>query len=118
MADQPMLTETGPPIPTWALGRAHAVEWWQFHVERPEVAAKLATMAMTWKNRGHRKCSIGMLFEVVRWNTGIGDPDGDYQLNNNYRALYARHLMRRHPSLDGLFELREQAHTTGTLHDQ
>jgi hypothetical protein len=31
---------------------------------------------------------------------------GDFKLNNNYRAHYARLIMHQEPDLDGIFELR------------
>lgn len=79
----------------------------EFHAENPHVYRKLRELALGLVDRGHRKLGIGMLFEVLRWQTMMEttDPSG-FKLNNNYRALYARLLMDREPLLEDVFETR------------
>jgi hypothetical protein len=48
-----------------------------------------------------------MLFEVLRWRSGMRTGGDDFRLNNNYHALFARLIMQNEPDLAGLFELRE-----------
>lgn len=80
-----------------------------FHGEHPEVYSKLETLAQEWFDAGHTHCGIGMLYEVVRWQTGLGAHDERYRLNNNHRAFYARRLRKRHPNWPkGFFETRKQ----------
>jgi len=81
----------------------------KFDRENPHVFEKLTNLALEWYGAGHARCSIGMLFEVLRWQTGtstIHDPEG-YVLNNNYRSRYARKIMTVYPELDDFFETRE-----------
>ena len=81
----------------------------RFHTKHPEVYEALRTLAFQAKDRGRTKLSIGMLFEVVRWEwTILGLPDESelWKLNNNYRSRYARLLMDENPALDGIFETR------------
>lgn len=79
----------------------------KFHAEHPEVYAKLVDLARQWKHRrGRERISIGVLWEVTRWETALGDPEADYRLNNNYRPRYARLIMEQEPDLAGLFETR------------
>lgn len=93
--------------PAWAhdpLGDA----WWAFHCEHPEVYVALRRLAREWRSRRRDRCGIGMLWERLRWETALGDPDADYKLNNNHRSLYARALMDWEPDLVDLFELRKR----------
>ncbi|HEY5316508.1 MAG TPA: hypothetical protein VIJ20_00910 [Solirubrobacteraceae bacterium] len=47
-----------------------------------------------------------MLFEVLRFETGLKTEGDPFKLNNDYRAPYARMMMEREPDLAGLFETR------------
>jgi hypothetical protein len=84
-------------------------EFKDFHAEHPEVYIGLVRLARTWQLNGSAKLGIATLFEVLRWNSHLNEgKDGGYKLNNNYRALYARLIMKNEPDLDGLFEIRER----------
>jgi hypothetical protein len=84
--------------------------FWRFHHANPHVYDVLVELAKAWRLRrgAASKCGIGMLFEVARWHLALRTEGEPIQLNNNYRAFYARLLMKREPGLVGLFELREQ----------
>lgn len=84
-------------------------DFWAFHRANPHVYQRLRTLAVQLKERGHSKLGIGMLFEVVRWQTMMrtSDPSSEFKLNNNYRALYARLLMESESELAGIFETRQ-----------
>ena len=80
----------------------------RFHETNPEVYAELVDLARQMKARGHVRCGIGMLYEVVRWQRSMKTTDdAEWKLNNNYRSHYARLIMRTEPDLEGFFELRE-----------
>lgn len=81
-----------------------------FHRRHPEVYAELLRLCRQWRLTGHTAWSIKGAFEVLRWQrhiAGLADDHEAYRLNNNYTARYARLLVREHPELEGLFELRE-----------
>lgn len=79
----------------------------RFHEDNPHVYMTLRRLAREWVSRtGRRKLGIGALFERARWDIAIATNDPEFRLNNNFRAFYARLLMRQEPDLDGLFELR------------
>lgn len=83
----------------------------EFHKENPEVYVQLVRLARQWVSAGKARLGIATLFEKLRWElhvSGLSDKEG-YKLNNNYRALYARLIMRREEDLDGLFETRSLA---------
>lgn len=79
----------------------------EFQAKNPRVYIQLVSLARELKSKGHRKIGIGMLFEVIRWQTMLRTYGDVYKLNNNYRSRYARKIMSQEPDLDGFFELRE-----------
>ena len=78
-----------------------------FHLDHPGVYQALVQMARTLKDKGHSKIGIGMLWEVLRWRWMMSAPKGDYKMNNDYRAFYARMIMEKEPDLKGFFNTRE-----------
>jgi hypothetical protein len=94
-----------------ATGRAKTIDarFRDFHDANPLVYANLVRLAREAKGRGHNRISIGMLWEVLRWNKLVAIIDGSsrYELNDNYRSRFARLIMEQEPELDGIFEVRE-----------
>lgn len=79
----------------------------EFHYKNPQVCTSLIRLARELKGKGHRKIGIGMLFEVIRWQTMLQTTGDPYKLNNSYRSRYARMIMDSTPDLEGIFDLRE-----------
>jgi hypothetical protein len=81
----------------------------RFDRENPAVYQTLVKLTRQWmERRPGRRCGIGMLFEVARWHLTLSTTGEPLKLNNNYRAFYARKLMRQHPEFEGVFETRQQ----------
>ena len=80
----------------------------RFHAEHPEVYIALLKLAKQVKARGETRTSIKMLWEVLRWQSQLGNKDGGYKLPNQMHAYYARLLMARNPDLAGLSATRVQ----------
>lgn len=95
--------------PLWVTSKL-GLAWWMFHVEHPEIADALASLARPLIQQGHRHLGIAMLWETLRYRTMLGnhpsDADTYGRLNNSYRSFYARWLMQEHPDLTGTFETR------------
>jgi hypothetical protein len=79
----------------------------EFHHANPHVYNTFVRLARSARRRGKNRLSIGMLFEVLRWEIALTTTDPDFKINNNYRPRYARLLMKREPDLAGFFVLRE-----------
>lgn len=80
----------------------------EFHHANPHVYDQLVRMARHWKQTGHDRCSIKMLFEVLRWQTGIATDTADpFILNNDYTSRYARLIAANERDLAGLFNMRQ-----------
>jgi hypothetical protein len=91
-----------------ARGKGLEEQFWDFHMQNPEVYEELRSLALQMRRRGVEHYGIGGLFEVLRWHRRMQTVDqaSDFKLNNNYRSFYARLLMEREPELEGFFELR------------
>ena len=80
----------------------------QFHKANPHVYDALRKMALTLKQKGHKRIGIAMLFEQLRWQYYMRTNDvTGFKLNNNYRANYARALMQQESELADFFTTRE-----------
>ena len=79
-----------------------------FNYANPWIMDRLVEMARRLKSRGINQYGIAALWEVLRydWTVRTDDPTSTLKLNNDYRAFYAREIMRRHPDLDGFFSTR------------
>lgn len=92
---------------TFGWTAATAARFDEFHAANPKVYDTLVELARLWVLRtGRSKLGIGALYERARWEIALATGDPDFKLNNNFRAYYARLIMRREADLDGLFELR------------
>ena len=78
-----------------------------FRAGNPAVEQELLKLSRQLVRRGHKNYSINGLFEIIRWHRAL-ETTGEYKLNNNYRAYYARDLMEEYPELDGFFRVRSQ----------
>jgi len=81
-------------------------KFWDFHDKNPQVFAKLEELALQAYTRGRKKIGIGMIFEVLRWNSNMQTTGDTYKLNNSYRSRYVRILIQSHPEYHDLFETR------------
>lgn len=79
----------------------------EFNHENPHVYDRLVELTREWVAAGHERCAIGMLWEVLRWRSGLDvEQVGEFKLNDHFRSLYVRMMMDLEPDLDGVFEVR------------
>lgn len=78
----------------------------QYHADNPHVYAILERFALEAYAAGRPRIGIGLLTERVRWYTTVETTGDPFKINNNWRAFYVRLLLRDHPELADLFELR------------
>ncbi len=77
-----------------------------FHANNPHIYNEIVKMARQWKKVGKKQLGIGMVFEVLRWNTAIITMSQDFKLNNNYRSRYVRLIEDQESDLVGIFRTR------------
>jgi len=81
----------------------------EFHRLNPWVYTRLVKLAREMLTKGRTSISIGMLWEVLRWQyySETVDPNSRWQLNNNYRSRYARLIAKQEADLKDVFETRK-----------
>jgi hypothetical protein len=66
-------------------------------------------MALRLRRQGRKHYGIKALYEVVRFHRALSArSEADWQLNNNYSALYSRLLMQNEPALRDFFRTRRR----------
>lgn len=85
-------------------------EFRAFHAANPHVLVEVVRLARDFKARGLTQGAIGLVWEELRRLYAIETTrrEGEFRLNDHYRAYYARLAMFRAHDLDGFFELRRQ----------
>lgn len=89
--------------PYWAQRAA------EFHAANPGVYKTLVFYARQAKGYGRGRIGIELLWNRMRWDYMVKtDHDGDFKMNQNYKAWYARLIMQQEPDLEGIFETRRR----------
>jgi hypothetical protein len=78
-----------------------------FHHLNPLIFDELVEVCLDAQSAGQDRWSINAAFEVVRYNHLIKTQGDIYKLNNNFRAYYARWIMKRVPLLEDFFVIRK-----------
>lgn len=77
--------------------------------ENPQIWKMFLRLAVDAHKAGMRHWSAKGIFEVIRYQTAVGGT-GEYKLNNNYTADYARKLLNLYPKkFEGFFNMRHAA---------
>lgn len=79
----------------------------EFHQENPHIYSGLLRLALQFKEEGRGKIGISLLIEVLRWNTRIKTKTTEsFKICNDFKPLYARLLVEKHPELKDLFVIK------------
>ena len=81
-----------------------------FHKQHPEVWNLFVQFTFQMINRGFKNYSAQHgVFARIRWEIDAGgDGSGEFKINNNYSAFYARAFMKKFPEHEGFFRTRKQ----------
>jgi hypothetical protein len=77
----------------------------QYQERNPRIYKEFVHYAFELINAGETKIGSKSIFEQIRWQSKI-KKDGEFKVNNNYTADYARKFEQDHPHLAGIFEKR------------
>lgn len=79
----------------------------EFHHGNPHIYRQLVDLSRQWRDAGHEKCSIDMLFHLLRWEYGVQTHTSDgFRLNDHFTSRYARLIAANEPDLAHLFSTR------------
>jgi len=95
-------------LPLGAPGSRLEAAFEQFDRENPHIYEAFARFTREAVRAGCRKIGAKLIWERIRWHTAVETrrARGEYRLNNNWTAYYARKFMRDHPEHQGLFDTR------------
>lgn len=78
-----------------------------YHEANPHIWKAFERKTFEALNRGFSHYGAQVLFELLRWETGVGSDGKDgFKLNNNWVAYYARLFEARYPEHKGFFRNR------------
>lgn len=77
-----------------------------FHERHPDVYRLFKQFALELLQAGRTRYSADAILHRVRWNFAVGDPNGDFRINDHWSSRYARMLMDECPAFRGFFETR------------
>jgi hypothetical protein len=86
-----------------------------FHDDNPGVLRDLIDMAREWKAAGRQRGEMRLFLAQIRYQRTrqLENPNGEFKINNNHGAWYARLVMATCSDLAGFFELRPQGSRDG-----
>jgi hypothetical protein len=100
-ATQPTLFEIQPIYEEMSLDE----RWWFFSASNTSVTRDIGERALRMADDGYRRVSVKLLFELVRGEAQRVE-GSKFHLDNSPTAPCARWLIRRHPHLADLIEVR------------
>jgi len=77
-----------------------------YHLENPQIYKRFRELSYKMRRTKRKRYGARTIIEVIRWETDLRGA-GDFKINNNYNALYARLLILKHPEFEGFFEIRD-----------
>lgn len=80
--------------------------FFDFHKANRCVWREFENLALSAIEKGEERWSAKGVAEVVRWNLKLAK-QGEYRINNNYVAYYARLFALKYPQHKDFFEFRE-----------
>lgn len=85
-----------------------------FHKENPQVFKAFHNHAKQMKKRGFKTYSAWSIICVIRFNNDL-QTNGNFKINNDFVALYARLLMESCPEFEGFFKIRKMDKNRKTI---
>jgi len=79
----------------------------QFDAAHPQVWELFVQFAFRAIKKGYKRYGAKTIFEAIRYHCDIVTDDGDFKLNNNYTAYYARKFHAVFPNYKNFFETRQ-----------
>jgi hypothetical protein len=87
---------------------AHTLERFRkFHTENPGVYEEFKRLAFEMKGNGRTRYSAETIINVIRWHRDLHTRGDVFEINNDFKSIYVRLLIHRHPEFRDFFELRQ-----------
>jgi len=82
--------------------------WAKYHMANPQVYESFTLQALKMHAKGFAHYSAWTILTAVRfqYDLKVDRPKGEFKVNNDYIALYARKFLYDYPHMVGFFQLR------------
>lgn len=112
MTDQLALFDAPIVQPPMIRGATLVERFEAFHRLNPQVYAAIERQALRLAAQGEKRIGVKAIAEDLRRGrlATVGD---DWRINNSWPAFYARLLVKRHPGLSGVIEMRQSVADAG-----
>ena len=88
------------------LGATLAQRFEAFHQLNPQVYSAIERQALRLAAQGERRIGVKAIAEDLRRGR-LATTGDDWRINNSWPAFYARLLVKRHPALESVIEMRQ-----------
>lgn len=78
-----------------------------YHADNPHIYLEFRRLAMLMKETGKKKYSAEAIVNAIRWEYDLKTSGDVFEINNDFRSIYARLLIHNHPEFENFFELRK-----------
>lgn len=79
----------------------------QYDLGHPEIWKQFREITLNLIRLGKKHYGAKAIFEIIRYHRFIEYGVGEFKVNNNFTAYYARKFMRVFPEHNGFFETRK-----------
>ena len=81
----------------------------EYDQSNPQVWQLFKQFARDAYQAGHGRFSAQSIIERIRWKTSVEPRGGEFKINNDFVACYARKFHKENPHLDGFFRTRHSS---------
>ena len=79
----------------------------KYHADNSHVYKLFEKYAFQAINSGRKHYSHWVIIGLIRWDYEVTTNAGDFKINNNHIAYYARLFMDAHPQHEGFFNIKK-----------
>ena len=79
----------------------------KYHDENRHVYRKFRELAFEMHQTGRERYSAETIINVMRWHHDLSTTGKPFKISNDFKPLYARLLVNKHPEFEGFFQFKK-----------
>lgn len=83
------------------------IDFKNYDAANPQIWTEFKRVCFLAKEKGFTHWSAKGVFEVIRWETQVGDNTTQFKVCNNFTPDYARKMMKEYPEFQGFFKIKQ-----------
>ena len=80
--------------------------WWDWHKANPNIFLLFERFSLEAITNGHKRLSAWLIVNRIRWETIVATTGGDFKINNDHIAFYARLFIAKYPQYKEFFVIK------------